>query len=106
MNKWFFAYLHLKKKIEGAEAQPLPRDHDARLIFGFLEQFLKPIQTENVHGKFDRARKSIELALEMYEVMKERFSGDPEWFPVLIGLESGLLIAKQQIDFIGKEKRV
>lgn len=104
MNKWFYAYLHLKKKLEGAELQPLPKDHDTRLIFGFIEQLLKPIRTENTHGKFDRSRKSIELALEMYDLMKENFSGDQEWFPVLLGIEAGLLIAKQQIDFIGKEK--
>ena len=104
MNKWYFAYLHLKKRLEDAEAQPLPKDHDTRMIFGFLDQMLKPMRTKHVHGKFDRSRKSIELALEMYDLMKEHFSGDPEWFPVLLGIESGLLIAKQQLDFIGKEK--
>lgn len=104
MNKWFFASLHLKRRLEGAEAQPLPRDHDTRMIFGFLDQMLMPMRTKCVHGKFDRSRKSIELALEMYDLMKVHFSGDPEWFPVLLGIEAGLLIAKQQLDFIGKEK--
>jgi hypothetical protein len=105
MNKWFFAYLHLKKKIEG-EASPLPQEHDSQIVFGFIEQCLKPIATAGVSGKFDRACKSIEIALEIfYEILKPRFSGDPEWFPVLLGIESGLLIAKQQLDFIGKEKR-
>ena len=105
MNKWYFAYLHLKKRLEDAEAQPLPKDHDTRMIFGFLDQMLMPMRTKCVHGKFDRSRKSIELALEMYDLVRERFSGDPEWFPVLLGIEAGLLIAKQQLEFIGKEKR-
>ena len=106
MNKWFFAYLHLKKKIEG-EASPIPKDHDLKIVTSFVEQCFKPIPTESVSGKYDRASKAIKKALEIfYEVLKPRFSGDPEWFPVLIGLEAGLLIANQQLDFIGKEKRV
>lgn len=105
MNKWFYAYLHLKEKIAG-EASPLPKEHDSKIVFGFIEQCLKPIATAAVSGKFDRACKTIETALEIfYEILKPSFSGDSEWFPLLLGLESGLLIAKQQLNFIGKEKR-
>ena len=100
MCKYLFAYLHIKKRLEG-EVQPLPAEHDSQVIVGFIEQCLKPILSSGVSGKFDRAYGSINKALEIfYEVLKPRFSGDSQWFPVLLGLESGLLIAKTQLDFI------
>lgn len=100
MNKYFFAYLHLKRKLEG-ESQPLPEDHDSKMIIGFIEQCLRPINTGDASGKFDRAYKSIKTALQIYdEILRPHFAGDPEWFPVLLGIETGLLIAKTQLDFI------
>ena len=100
MCKYLFAYLHLKKRLEG-ESQPLPVDHDSQIVLGFIEQCLKPILSTGVSGKFDRAYSCINKALEIfYEVLKPRFSGNSEWFPALLGIESGLLIAKTQLDFI------
>jgi len=100
MNKYFFVYLHLKRRLEG-EAAPLPEDHDSKLIIGFIEQCLKPILSSGVSGKFDRAYSSINKALEIFdEVLKPRISGDSQWFTALLGIESGLLIAKTQLDFI------
>lgn len=104
MNKWFFAYLHLRRKLEDGEVSAPPQDADSKLIHSFIEQCLKPIQTKNVSGKFDRAEKTMEIILEMYDAyIKPKFRGDPEWFPVLLGLESGLWIAKTQLDFIKKK---
>ena len=100
MNISLFAYLHLKRKLEG-ESQPLPEDLDSKTAIGFIEQCLKPINTGDASGKFDRAYQAIKTALQIFdEILKPNLVGDKEWFPLLLGLESGLLIAKTQLDFI------
>lgn len=101
MDKWFYAYRHLKKRLEGAEKTPLPEEFDSRMVFGFIEVCLNVSTLPKGSGKFDRAWRSINELVELLDTLiVPNFQGNAEWFPMLLGLKSGLLIAQHQLNLI------
>ena len=103
MNKWFYAHLQLKKRLEKGVAL-VEDDFDERTVFEFIEASLKPCKCKHKQGRFNKACYSVEKVLELFDTtLKPHFQGNQEWFPVLLGLEAGLLIAKAQLDAV-KEK--
>ena len=106
MNKWFYAWLHVKHRLEEKrDYEPYPEDFDAKILYSFTESGFKPINTSRAHGKFDKARLAIAKRLEVLrEIVKPNLQGNEEWFPYLLGLEAGLMIAEHQLDIIRNKR--
>lgn len=107
MNKFFYAYLHLKKRIEGSDERGihLEDDFDSQIIYSFIENALKAESLPKGDGKFDRAFNAINDDLKTLETfVMPNLNGNDEWFSVLIGLRAGLTIAQHQLNIIKKSR--
>lgn len=105
--KWFYAWLHAKERIEELKERPAwPEDHDSKVLFCFTERSFRQVNTRGCRGKFDRACQAIEIELDtLQNTIKPNLRGTDEWFPYLLGLEAGLLIARHQLRLLRDEKK-
>ena len=105
MYEWFENYLRAKAKAKREHVSQLPPSFDEELVYNFTVAAFNAVNTAGVKGSFAKAEHALEsLLTAFYETVKPHFQGTSEWFPYLLGIEAGLLIAKEQLRMI-REKR-